>query len=403
MKYIVVLGDGMSDLKLAALGDKTPLQVAKKPNIDKLAKAGEMGLVQTVPEGYPPGSDVANLSVMGYNPETFYTGRSPIEAVSMGVELGPEDIAFRCNLVTLSEEKNYQDKTMLDYSAGEIGTGEARTLISDLHGFLGNEILEFHGGISYRHLMVWRKGEEQFELIPPHDISDRKITDYLPKGAKAEFIQSLMEKSYAFLTEHPINIARVAQGLNPANSIWLWGQGKKPALANFHDKYGLTGSVISAVDLVKGLGLCAGLDVVEVEGATGNIHTNFKGKALAAIEELKKGKDFIYLHVEAPDEAGHQGDLDTKIKAIEEIDEKVVAVLLDGLKDFVEYRILILPDHPTPISLKTHTSDPVPYLLYDSRVEQKQEVNGYDETSAAGFGLKFTDGYKLLDFFLTKN
>ena len=403
MKYIVVLGDGMADLKLAALGDKTPLEVAKKPNIDKLARAGEMGMVQTVPEGYPPGSDVANLSVMGYNPEIFYTGRSPIEAVSMGVELGPEDIAFRCNLVTLSEEEKYADKTMVDYSAGEISTGEARTLISDLHGFLGNENMEFHGGVSYRHLLVWRNGEEEFELIPPHDISDRKITDYLPKGAQAEVLQNLMEKSYAFLTEHPINLDRVARGLNPANSIWLWGQGKKPALANFYEKFGLTGSVISAVDLVKGLGLCAGLDVVEVEGVTGNIHTNFKGKALAAIEELKKGKDFIYLHVEAPDEAGHQGDLDTKIKAIEELDEKVVAVLLDGLKDFAEYRLLILPDHPTPISLKTHTSDPVPYLLYDSRVELKQEVHGYDESSAAAFGLKFTDGYKLLDFFLTKN
>jgi 2,3-bisphosphoglycerate-independent phosphoglycerate mutase len=368
MKYLVVLGDGMADYKLAAFGNKTPLHLAYKPHMDNLAKVSEIGMVKTIPDGYPPGSDVANMSVLGYEPEIYYTGRSPLEAVSLGVDLGENDVAFRCNLVTLSSDENNAEKNNMDYSSEEITSEEAEVLINDINREIGTEEFRFYPGISYRHLLVWENGRENFDLTPPHDISDRVIGSYLPKGEGSEILTRMMIKSYDILKDHPVNNKRRAQGLIHSTSIWLWGQGKKPAFTPFSEKFGLNGSVICAVDLIKGLGICAGLDAPHVPGATGAVHTNFSGKADAALDELKAGKDFVYIHVEAPDEAGHQGNPQEKIGAIEKIDEQVVGRLLQGLKEMGEdYRMLILPDHPTPISIKTHTADPVPFMIFDSR------------------------------------
>jgi len=397
MKYVVVLGDGMADYRLAAFNNKTPLQLAYKPNMDKLAQVSETGMVKTIPEGFPPGSDVANMSVLGYEPENYYTGRSPIEAVSMGVDLGENDIAFRCNLVTLSEEDNYQEKTMVDYSSEEITSAEAAELINDINREIGTEEFRFYPGISYRHLLVWVNGRENFKLTPPHDISDRVIGSYLPQGPGSEVLTRMMMKSYEILKEHPVNKKRKARGLRPATSIWLWGQGKKPAFAPFREKYGLTGAVICAVDLIKGLGLCAGLAAPLVPGATGGVHTNFLGKAEAALAELKAGQDFVYVHVEAPDEAGHQGNVAEKIGAIEKIDEQVVGRLVQGLKEMGEdYRMLILPDHPTPVSIKTHTTEPVPFILYDSRKTVSSGINSYTEEEIEASGLFISDGPALM-------
>ncbi|MFZ3170421.1 MAG: cofactor-independent phosphoglycerate mutase [Carboxydocellales bacterium] len=402
MKFVVILGDGMADYKLKELGDKTPLQYASKPNIDRLARLGIQGMVRTVPEGLPPGSDVANLSVMGYDPRLYYTGRSPLEAVSMGVNLGPEDVAFRCNLVTLSEEPEYGQKTMLDYSADEITSQEAAILMHEVNGRLGDELLQFFPGVSYRHLLVWHQGPTNFMLTPPHDISDRKITEYLPTGVNSEVLLKLMKASNTFLTDHQVNKDRRARGLKPANSLWIWGQGKKPKLPSFFEKYRLTGAMVSAVDLTKGLGLCAGLEVVEVPGVTGNINTNFRGKAMAAIEALKQGKDFVYIHIEAPDEAGHRGELENKVKSIEEIDAKVVTEVLQGLEQFDDYRVMILPDHPTPLSLRTHVADEVPFLIYQKSLPQNNPGNSYDEDSARATGLRIEQGHELMDLFIGK-
>lgn len=401
MKYVVVLGDGMADYPMQELDNKTPLQYAKKPNIDMLAKNGTVGLVKTVPDGIPPGSDAANLSVMGYNPKIYYTGRSPLEAVSMGIELLPTDVALRCNLVYLSDvEAAYADKTMIDYSSDEISTEEARVLIEAVNNELSSENIKFYPGISYRHCMVWSNGKTGLGCTPPHDILEKKVTEYLPQE-KSGLLLELMKKSYDILKNHPVNEARKARGLRPANSIWLWGEGKKPALASFSEKYNKTGTMISAVDLLKGIGLCAGLDSVDVEGATGNIHTNFIGKAQAAIEELDSGKDFVYVHVEAPDECGHRYEIENKVKAIEFLDEKVVAPILEGIKKHREYRILVLPDHPTPLSLRTHTSEPVPFILYDSTNEIQSEAQSYDEAEAKKTGIYVEEGYKLMDWFIT--
>ncbi|HEX3047291.1 MAG TPA: cofactor-independent phosphoglycerate mutase, partial [Bacillota bacterium] len=365
MKYLVILTDGAADYPVPELGGKTPLQYCKKPNIDRLAEQGEVGLVRNVPPGLPPGSDVANLSVMGYDPKIYYTGRSPIEAVSIGVNLQPDDVAFRCNLVTLSPEPAYEDKTMIDYSSGEITTTEAALLVADLGKALGSDDIMIYSGTSYRHLLVWHNGVTDTTLTPPHDISDRKIRDYLPKGNGASFLLDLMKRSLPILESHSVNHERIARGLRPATSIWFWGQGKKPALSSFSSKYHLQGSVISAVDLAKGLGLCAGLKVINVPGATGNIHTNFRGKAEATLNAFKQGDDFVYLHLEAPDEAGHQGEIDTKIRSLEKIDTEVVGVILKELPQITsEFRIMLLPDHPTPLTLKTHVADPVPFLIY---------------------------------------
>lgn len=400
MKYIIILGDGMSDYPIAELKEKTPLQFAKKPHMDRFAREGIMGMVQNVPEGMPPGSDVANISVMGYDPRKYYTGRSPLEAVSMGVPLSENDVAFRCNLVTLSDDEPYQFKTMLDYSSDEISTEEAKELILTINETLGTEEFEFYPGVSYRHLLVWRNGKDKFELTPPHDISDGKITNFLPQGNESEKLLTLMLNSVDILKNHPVNMARVARGLKPATSIWLWGQGKKPAFKPFSEEYGLKGAVISAVDLTKGLGLCAEMLSIDVPGTTGNIHTNFAGKAQAALKVLADGTDFVYVHIEAPDEAGHRGELDTKIKAIEEIDEKVIGPMLAGLEKYDDYKIMVLPDHPTPIALKTHTSDPVPFVIYQKTKPQPIKERIYSENDASSAEKNISHGYKLMEYFL---
>ncbi|MFA7467863.1 MAG: cofactor-independent phosphoglycerate mutase [Desulfotomaculaceae bacterium] len=399
MKYIVLLGDGMADDPRPELDNKTPLQFAHTPNMDMLASRGETGLVKTVPEGYPPGSDVANLAVMGYAPQQYYTGRSPLEAVSMGISLADNDVAFRCNLVTLSNEAEYSDKQMLDYSAGEISSAEARELILAVQSQLGSGDRHFYPGISYRHLMVWSDGPEHPELTPPHDISGRPVAEYLPRGKGGETLLDLMRQSSSILCNHPVNLARREKKQHPANSVWLWGQGKKPALPLFKDLYGLEGAVVSAVDLLMGIGICAGLEVLKVPGATGNIHTNFHGKALAALEALKNRVDFVYLHVEAPDEAGHQGDTETKVRAIEEIDRQVLGTLLEGMADIGDYKILLLPDHPTPLNIRTHTSAPVPYAIMSSTGNTASGI-GYSEADASSTGIHVPDGPALMRKFL---
>jgi len=398
MKYLILLGDGMADLPLPSHNNKTPLEIANKPYMDMLAKKGTLGMVKTVPDSLKPGSDVANLSVMGYNTEKCYTGRSPLEAASIGVELLPDDMTFRCNLVTLSDDEVYENKTMVDYSSGEITTEEAAELIKSVAEHLNTELLEFHAGISYRHLLVWHGCDKKFSLTPPHDISDRKITDYMPSEP---IFCDMMKKSYEFLKDHPINIKRMERGLNPANSIWLWGEGTKPMVDNFEEKTGLKGSVVSAVDLVKGIGFCAGMDVIEVENVTGNINTNFEGKAKAAADALLGDSDFVYLHFEAPDECGHHGDADDKIKSIEYLDERVLKYLLERFDDAkIDYSIMILPDHPTPIATKTHSREPVPFLIYKSTDEKNHSNAVYTEKYAAQTGLFVEEGHKLLDMFI---
>lgn len=400
MKYIVMLGDGMADYPVEALGGKTPLEVAKKPNIDRLARGGRLGMVKTVPDGLKPGSDVANLSAMGYDPLKCYTGRSPLEAVSIGIQMDDTDVAFRCNLVTLSDEAEYAEKTMMDYSSGEITTAEAAELIRAVdEAFRTDEIL-FYPGISYRHCMIWHQGPVGLNLTPPHDISDRKITEYLPQNP---VILDLMKRSYEILKDHPINRDRIARGLNPANSIWLWGEGTRPGVTGFEAAYGVKASVISAVDLIKGIGLCAGMKVIEVEGATGNIDTNFKGKGEAALKTLLDGQDLVYIHVEAPDECGHHGDLEGKIQAIERIDQDIVGPLLNGLEAAGEdYSILVMPDHPTPISIKTHISDPIPYLLYCSTDVTDSGIDTYTEKTGKSTGVYVEPGYLLMQQLLKK-
>jgi 2,3-bisphosphoglycerate-independent phosphoglycerate mutase len=401
MKYIVILGDGMADWPIEALGGKTPLEAAKKPNMDSLCKRGELGMVHTIPDGMPAGSDVANLSVFGFDPKNYYTGRSPLEAISMGLKMNDNDTALRCNLVTLSREGNYEDSTMIDYSAGEITTEESAELMKAVAEGLNRDGISFYPGISYRHSLIWRNGPLDIKLTPPHDISGRKITGFLPKGPSHEVALELMERSVDILNNHPVNKKRIARGLHPATSIWLWGQGKKTSIPLFVEKYGLCGSVISAVDLIKGIGIASGMKSVSVEGATGNIHTNFKGKATAALKELREGRDFVYVHIEAPDECGHQGQVEEKIRSIELIDSEVLGTLLEGLNSLDDYKIMILTDHPTPIAIKTHCSDSVPFLIYDSR---KTEISNpdfiYSEAFAKLTGVFIREVHKLMDRFL---
>lgn len=389
-----MLGDGMADFPIEQLGGRTPLQVAVKPEIDKLAQGAVLGMVKTVPDNMKPGSDVANLSAMGYNPQECYTGRSPLEAVSIGIEMSDTDVAFRCNLVTLSGEAEYAQKTMVDYSSDEISTEESAQLIGELNDVLRTEELEFHSGISYRHCMIWHGGPTGLDLTPPHDISDRKITSHVPQNL---IIYDLMKRSYEILKDHPVNQARIEKGLHPANSIWLWGEGTRPGVSDFKKTYGKNASVISAVDLIKGIGICAGMKVIEVEGATGNINTNFEGKGRAALKTLLEGQDLVYIHVEAPDECGHRGELDNKIKSIELIDEKIVGPLIKGLKEAGEdFSILVMPDHPTPLALKTHVSDPVPYLLYRSTDVKNSGAAAYTEESCKAAGNYVGNGYELM-------
>lgn len=403
MKYIVILGDGMADYPVEEFDGKTILEVANKPTIDYMSRHGELGMCKTVQDGMKPGSDVANLSVMGYDTSVCYTGRSPLEAASIGVEMLDDDVTFRTNLVTLSDDADYDKKTMVDYSAGEITTEESTQLINDLAKELNTDKIKFYPGISYRHLCVWNGGSTNVELTPPHDISDKCISTHLPEGDGADKLYEMMKKSYDILKNHPINKARVEKGLNPANSIWVWGEGTRPSIGNFYDKYGVKGAVISAVDLIKGIAKCAGMRSIDVEGATGNCETNWTGKAQAALDAILDGNDFVYIHMEAPDEMGHQGKADKKKLAVETIDEVVVKFLKGELeKRGIDYRMLIMPDHPTPISLKTHVSDPVPYIIYDSTANDGGSGLDYTEKNGESTGVYVEKGYTLMDKFLQK-
>ena len=403
MKYLVVLCDGMADTPNAALGGKTPMECAHKPNMDALAKNAEVGMCRTVAAGLKPGSDVANLSVMGYDPAVRYTGRSPLEAASIGVDLKPTDVALRCNTVTLSGEESYEDKTMVDYCAGDISTEEAHQIIETVEKELGNDIYKFYGGVSYRHCLVVDNGTTDLgNMTPPHDISGRVIGEYLSKSENAAPLIDLMKRSYEILKNHPVNIERRKKGLHEANSIWLWGEGRRPQLENFKEKNGVSGCVVSAVDLLKGIGICAGMETPEVEGATGYIDTNFEGKTQAGIDAFKRGTDLVYLHFEAPDECGHRGEAQNKVKAIEMIDSRVLTKMLDYLNGCGDdYRILIMPDHPTPLETMTHSSAPVPFLIYDSR-KKENGVSSFTEKNAAETGEFVEHGPDIMSMLLEK-
>ena len=396
MKYVIVLGDGMADEPIEALSGKTPLAFAKTPMIDQLAQTGKVGLAKTIPTGMKPGSDTANLAVLGYDPEKYYSGRSPLEALSIGVPMQATDIALRCNTVTLSDEPGapYAERTIIDHSADEISTADAAQLIEAVRPVFENETYQFYVGTSYRHCLIWAGGVVQ-DITPPHDILGKVIGDYLPEDPK---LRAMMEQSFAILDNHPLNVARAKAGKNKANSLWLWGAGTKPALSSFTEKTGKRGAMISAVDLLKGIAVGAGMQVLEVEGATGGLTTNYEGKAAAAAKALlEDGNDFAYIHVEAPDEMGHQGSVENKVKAIEYLDGRVIRPLYDALTASSEdFRMLILPDHPTPIRLRTHTGDPVPYLLYDSTAKLGTGAL-YNEASAQQTGVFVEKGYTLID------
>ena len=399
MKYIVILGDGMADEPIDALGGKTPLACAETPVMDELASKGETGMVQNVPAGMAPGSDVANLSVLGYDPAVCYSGRSPLEALSVGVAMEPTDIVLRCNIVTLTEEEPYAKKTILDHSSGEISTADADILMDAIREAFNSDEFQYYTGTSYRHITIWKNGTMP-QLEPPHDHLTQVIGPYLPKEPK---LRSMMEKSFDILNTHPLNLERAANGRNKANSLWFWGAGTKPSLQNFTEKTGLKGAMVSAVDLLKGIAVGAGMKVYQVPGATGSIDTNFEGKAQAAIDALTKdGCDFVYVHVEAPDEMGHQGLLKEKIQSIEYLDRRLIAPVKKAMEDAGEdFRMLVLPDHPTPIRLRTHTGDPVPYVLYDS-TRQRKSIQKYTEAEAEATGNYEPNGYRLIERLLNK-
>jgi 2,3-bisphosphoglycerate-independent phosphoglycerate mutase len=395
MKYLILVGDGMADEPLDELGGLTPLEKANIPQMDRLARDGVTGLAETVPAAFHPGSDVANLSVFGYDPASCYSGRSPLEAASMGVELGPEDVAFRLNLVTL--EAHCGDLYMQDFSAGHIGTAEARELIATLQEELGDETFQFYPGVSYRHLMVWRGGRDDFTIAPPHDLTNQSLREHMPRGAATEPLMHISTAAQLLFKRHPVNLRREQAGKLPANSIWLWGQGKRPQMPTLQELYGLNGAVISAVDLIKGIGIYAGMKVINVPGATGYLDTNYRGKAEAALAALKE-VDLVYVHVEAPDEAAHSGNLADKIEAIERFDAEVVGTILAGLDAVSPCRIMVLPDHPTPVKRMTHTKDPVPFIFYGSAGEFPPctPVTGYSEKNARSTGLHVNPGHLLL-------
>lgn len=398
MKYIVLLCDGMADTPCPELGDQTPMEAAHKPAMDSLAAKAEVGMVRTVPDGMAPGSDVANLSVMGYDPKECYTGRSPLEAANIGVDLADDDVAFRCNLVTLSDAPAYAEKTLVDYCAGDIHTADADRIVRELQRAFGGGNFDFYTGTAYRHCMVWHGGKTVLgKITPPHDITGRVIGEYLPLHPDAAPLLEMMECSYGLLKDHPVNKEREARGLHPANSIWLWGQGKRPRLQNFRERFGVDGAVVSAVDLLKGIGRIAGMEVCDVPGATGYIDTNYEGKRNAALAQLKGGRDFAYIHVEAPDECGHRGEAVNKVKAIEDIDRRILAPLLAEMQQVDEYAILVLPDHPTPLSIRTHCSDPVPYLLYRSGAPKDSGVPRFTEKTAAATGVFVERGDALME------
>ena len=398
MKYIVILCDGMADEPLEELDGRTPLEAARTVNMDRLAADSEIGMVRTVPEGMAPGSDTANLSVIGYDPRKYYSGRSPLEALSIGAEMGENDVSFRCNLVTLSEEEDrYEDRVILDHSSGEIPTEEAAALVEALREGLGREGYTFYVGTSYRHLLIQKDGKVT-DLTPPHDILTKRIGEYLPEDP---VLREMMVRSYEILKDHPVNVKRRAEGKNPANSAWFWGAGTRPALPSFVEKTDVKGAMISAVDLLKGIAAGSGMHNIIVEGANGGLHTNYAGKARAAVKALTEdGYDFVYVHIEAPDEMGHQGSAEDKIKAIEYIDDQVIGPVADALRGAgVDFRMLILPDHPTPVRVRTHTSDPVPYLLYDSTKAQ-EGCSVYSEKTGRESGKMLEEGYRLIDHLL---
>ena len=398
MKYIIVLSDGMAGRPLEELGGKTTLEAADTPNFDRLAEKAEIGLASMVPEGMAPGSDTANLSVMGYDPKIYYTGRSPLEALSIGVYMAADDVSFRCNLVTLTEDGGaYEDQKIIDHSSSEISTEDSTVLLEALKEGLKREGYEFYAGTSYRHLLIWKHGKV-LELTAPHDILTKTVGEYLPKDS---VLLDMMKKSYEILKDHPINVERKKQGLNPANSAWFWGAGTRPALASFEEKTGKKGVMISAVDLLKGIAVGADMDRIIVEGANGGLHTNYEGKADAAIHALlEDGYDFAYVHVEAPDEMGHMGSMTDKITAIENVDGRVVARITEAMdRSGEDYRLMILPDHPTPICVRTHTSEPVPYMIYDSR-KAIDGIHTYNEKEAAKSTCIWKDGYRLIDHLL---
>ena len=402
MKYVVVLYDGMADYPVPALNGKTPMECAEKPVLDRLARFGEIGTVKTVADGLKPGSDIANMSVLGYNPKECYTGRSPLEAVSIGVDMLPSDIIFRCNLVTLSDEENYEDKTMIDYSAGDISTEDASQIIKSVQEHFGNDIFAFYSGVAYRHCLVWHEGTLDLgKMTPPHDISGKVIGEHLSDNKNAKELIAMMKESYDFLMEHPVNKKRIAEGKRPANSIWLWGEGTKPSLPDFKEKFGVNGSIISAVDLLKGIAKCAGMASPDVEGATGYIDTNFDGKADCAIEELKT-KDFVYIHIEAPDECGHRNEPENKVKSIEIIDKKVLAKLIPALDEYDDYKVMVLPDHPTPIVTMTHAGDAVPFMIYQKSKESDNGIESFTEATAKETGNFIEIGYSLMSKFINE-
>ncbi len=404
MKYLILIPDGMADEPIAELGNLTPMQKAKKPTMDMLAAKSYVGTVSNVPEGMVPESDTANMAILSFDPKIYSKGRSPLEAVSMGLDMKPDETAYRCNVVTLTEDQeNYEDKIILDHSADEITTAEADQLIKALEAEMGDEIKHFYTGVSYRHCILWKNGNDKYDFMRPHDILGKRIGDYLPKAENggSEFLE-LMKKSYEILKDHPVNRARKERGLKPANSAWLWSPGKKPQLPSFKDKWGLDAAVISAVDLIKGIGLCAGMKSFDVDGATGNVHTNYDGKANAAINAFKNGTDLVYVHVEAPDECGHRAEIENKVLSIELIDSKILKPVYEYLRSTNEdFKIMILPDHPTPIRIRTHSIDPVPFMIYSSD-KSFDGVNTFTEQTALAIGRYISDGYNLMGI-LTQN
>ena len=399
MKYLVIVPDGAADRPEEWDKGQTALKRANLPNIDDMARHGEVGMVRNIPVGVPPGSDAANLAVMGYDPVNDLTGRSPLEAISMNIDMQDTDVAFRTNLVTLSGNGDYEDLVIIDHSAGDITSEEAEILIKDIDRKLGTDKLKFYPGVSYRHALIMKDGRTDFDLTPPHDIAGKRIGGYLPKGADPEFITELMKDSFEILKDHPVNQARLKKGLNPASSIWIWGQGRKPELSPFSEKYGINGAVVSAVDLIKGIGICAGLRAIDVKGATGTIDTNYEGKVAAAVRAFGEGSDFVYIHIEAPDECSHQGNNDEKIRSLELIDKRVIVPLREYLETSGEdFRILIVPDHRTPISIRTHSNEPVPFVIYDSRKNIFKENNSFTEASGET-GQHFEKGSDLADYF----
>lgn len=400
MKYVIVLGDGMADEPIESLGGKTPLEYAKTPAMDALSKKAEIGMVHTIPEGMKPGSDTANLSVLGYDPKKYYSGRSPLEALSIGVPMKDTDIALRCNIVTISENNvPFEEQTIIDHSADEISTEDCTVLLDAVRKELENDVYQFYAGTSYRHCLIWKNGEVA-ELTPPHDVLTQTIGQHLPKDA---VLREMMRKSYDILVNHPINTERKKNGLHPANCCWFWGAGTKPMLSSFEEKTGKKGMMVSAVDLLKGIAVGAGMSVARVEGATGGLHTNYEGKTQAALDALlRDGYDFAYIHLEAPDEMGHQGSVERKIQAIEYLDARVVGPLTAALRaEGAEYRLMVLPDHPTPVRVRTHTAGSVPYLLYDS-TEELDRIWNYNEKEGAASGICFPEGHKLIDHLFSR-